>query len=660
MNTGEDTRSLRKILDMSQAISVLLLLLHFYYYCYKAFEQWRLTKPLSDHILENIAKTGLFAAPNNSKWMALVFLAISLLGGRGRKEGKFTYRKGLILILTGLLLYFGAYIILSWNSDAGTVTYTYMGTMSVGYLLLLTGGIRLSRVIRYSLRKEFFNKNNSGFQQEERLIKTEFSLNLRALYQWKGETRKSHINLINPRRGILIMGSPGSGKSWFIIEPCITQLIEKGFALFVYDFKYPALTSLVYHQFLLHQGKYPPSTCFYNINFTDLSRSHRCNLIEPATMEYLTDAIGASRTILLSMNKTWVKQQGQFFVESPVNFLAALIWYLRKFQDGKYCTLPHVIELAQVPYEKLFTLLNTEPEIQTLVNPFIEALRNKTMEMLDGQISSAKIPLGRLASPDLYYILTGNDLSLDINDASAPKILCLGGDPSRQEGLAPVLSLYIDRMNKLINKQGKHPCALVCDEFATVRAYSVLDTIATARSNDIIPILAVQDLSQLRTQYSREEADVILNITGNLICGQVGGETARWVSERFPGTTQYKTSVSVNSSDTSVSKSEQTVAAVSPSTIATLSSGDFVGIVADDPGREMRLKAFHARIVKDIGSVAPGKDYWQELPVVQPVDAAMVEANFQQVKKEVLELVDMEMKRILGDPELKGLVVKMR
>jgi hypothetical protein len=646
------------MLDLSQAISIILLLLHFYFYCYQAFEQYRLTAPLSDRILENIAKTGLFKTPNRSKCLALAFLVISLLGASGRKEEKFSYRGGLIYMLSGLLLYFGANTILDWNATVDTIACIYAGSMSAGYLLIMTGGARLSRVIRYPLRKNFFKKDNSGFQQEERFIGTEYSLNLQARYQWQGKMRDSYINLINPRRGILIMGSPGSGKSWFIIESCIMQLIEKGFALFVYDFKYPALTTLAYNQFLRRRNKYPYSARFYNINFSDLSHSHRCNLIDPATLEFLTDAIGASRTILLSMNKTWVNQQGEFFVESPVNFLAALIWYLRKFKDGKYCTLPHVIELAQTPYERLFTLLNTEQDIQTLVNPFVEALRNKSMEMLDGQISSAKIPLGRLASPDLYYILTGNDLTLDINDPIAPKILCLGGDPPRQEGLAPVLSLYIDRLNKLINKENRHRCALVCDEFATIRAYSVLNTIATARSNNIIPILAIQDLSQLRIRYSREEADVILNITGNLICGQVGGETARWVSERFPGTMQYKTSISVNSTDTSVSKSEQTVAAISPSTIATLSSGDFVGIVADDPDMEIELKAFHAKIVKDPQSIYPGK--WQELPVVRPVDEIMVGAVFQQVKKEVLELVDSEMKRVLGDPALNGLVVKMR
>jgi type IV secretory pathway TraG/TraD family ATPase VirD4 len=382
-------------------------------------------------------------------------------------------------------------------------------------------------------------------------------------------------------------------------------------------------------------------------------------MIAPATMVWMSDAIGASRTILLSMNKTWVNRQGEFFVESPINFLAALIWWLRKHRDGIFCTLPHAIELAQIGYDKLFTILSVDPEIQNLINAFKQAYLNNSMELVDSQVSSAKIPLSRLSSPDLYYILTGNDCTLDINDPAAPKIICLGGDPPRQEALAPVLSLYIDRINKLVNRPGRHCCALVCDEFATIRASSVLTTIATARSNNIIPILAVQDLSQLRTQYSREEADLILNITGNLICGQVGGETARWVSERFPGTMQYKTTVSVNRSDTSISKSEQMGSAISPATIATLSSGQFVGITADDPDKELTLKAFHARIIRDpkvlINKDQPG---WKTLPVIRPVTIAEVEENFRRVKREVLKLVDAEVKRIMSDPDLVKMVVK--
>ncbi|MBN8855610.1 MAG: TraM recognition domain-containing protein [Sphingobacteriales bacterium] len=172
--------------------------------------------------------------------------------------------------------------------------------------------------------------------------------------------------------------------------------------------------------------------------------------------------------------------------------------------------------------------------MRTLINPFIMSYRDGIMDLLDSQVSSAKIPLARLSSPDLYYILTGNDCTLEINDPAAPKILCLGGDPSRQEALGPVLSLYIDQLNRLVNRAGRHPCALVCDEFATVRAFSMVTTMATARSNNIVPVLSMQDINQLRTQYSKGEADMILAIAGNVFCGQVGGETALRVSERFP------------------------------------------------------------------------------------------------------------------------------
>jgi type IV secretory system conjugative DNA transfer VirD4/TraG family protein len=395
------------------------------------------------------------------------------------------------------------------------------------------------------------------------------------------------------------MGSPGSGKSRLIIELVLQQLISKGFALFLYDFKYDQLSRLAYQHFLTYRDQYPASAGFFHINFTDLERSHRCNVLDPATLGSTIDAVGASKTILFSMNKTWINRQGDFFIESPINLLAAIIWYLKKYDGGKYCTLPHAIELAQVHYDRLFSILNAEADISTLIQPFIEAYHNKTTEMLDGQVASARIPLGRLSSPDLYYVLTGDDCKLDINDPAAPRILCLGGDPPRQEALAPILSLYIDQLNKLVNRTGRHKCAIVCDEFATVRAAGMITTLGTARSNDIVPVLAVQDITQLRARYTRDEAELFLNISGNLFCGQIGGDTAKWVSERIPRVLQDRTTISINDSDTSISKSLQWDNPVNQATIACLSSGEFVGMVADDPGEKLEMKAFHAMLKRE-------------------------------------------------------------
>ncbi len=644
---NEDISSLRKLQDMSRAAGIVLLLLHFYYYCYKAFEQWQLTADIPARILRHIADTGLFRHPGTSKTFAILLLTLSLMGARGRKDLATTYRSCLGLILAGVLLYFGSSILLSLPAGTIPLAIGYISLCSIGFVLILTGGARISRILHAPFLKEDpFGRLHTGFPQEEQQSLTDFSINLPARYTRRGKTKVSWINLINPRRGILILGSPGCGKSWFIIEPAIRQLIEKGFALFIYDFKYDTLTRLAYTLFMTHKDQYPKTAAFYSINFTDLSRSNRCNLIHPSTLDWMSDALGVSRTILLSMNKTWVHHQGDFFVESPINFLAALIWFLRKYKDGIYCTLPHVIELAQLPYETLFSILEKEPEIRTLVGPFVQAFTNKSMELLDSQVSSAKIPLGRLASPDLYYILTGNDCTLDINDPAVPKILCLGGDPPRQEALAPVLSLYIDRLNKRINQKDKYKCALICDEFATVRAYSMTTTIATARSNNIVPILAVQDLSQLRTQYSRDEADGFLNITGNLLCGQVGGETARWISDRFPKIWQDNTAISTNSSDTSISQSRQWETTISPATIANLSSGEFLGVVADDPGREIELKAFHCRLSKDPKDLQNPKacpasgSGLLPMPVIRNIDNDIIQQNFMQVRNDILNLLE--------------------
>jgi len=419
--------------------------------------------------------------------------------------------------------------------------------------------------------------------------------------------------------------------------------MEKGNALFVYDFKFPALTQIALKYYRAYIDRYPLGTKFFCIQFGDLSRSHGCNLLAPSTLQWVSDALGASRTILLSMNKTWINKQGEFFVESPINFLGALIWWLRKYKNGQFCSLPHAIELAQTPYERLFPILAAEAETKALIEPFADAYRNKSFEMLDSQIASARIPLTRLSSPDLYYILTRDDLNLEINDPAAPKIVCLGGDPARQEALAPVLSLYIDRLNRLCNRPDRYPCAMICDEFGTVRAYSMTSTIATGRAHNIVPILAVQDISQLRTQYTRDEADLFLNITGNVFCGQVGGDSAKWVCERFPRIQQEKASISANSIDTSVSTSVQWEPTVNQATIAGLSAGEFVGVLSDDPDNSMELKVFHAKILREEASKALPV---YELPVVREVTEAAVREHFEGIKRDIQVLVAEEYDRV--------------
>jgi len=644
MNKNKD--SLRGIPELFMAVSIILLLLHIYFYFYPVFSGWGWDASIINQVLIRLVKTDFFDRVYYSKGMALILLFLSILGSPARKSPGMSIWITIGIIGIGLEFYLCSMdLVPDWDHVGKLRFVLYSLATFIGWMLIHFGTTSLLRRFRLPWSNDdVFGRRRAGFPQEQALLASDFSLHLPGVYKWKDRKRKSWINLINPRRGILIMGSPGSGKSWFIIEPLIRQIIEKQFALFVYDFKYDTLTKIVRAHFQANKHLYPPNTQFYSINFSDLSRSHRCNVLEVPTLDYLSDALAASRTILLSMNKTWVNKQGDFFIESPINFVAALIWYLRKYKDGIYCTLPHVIELAKTPYDKLFVLLGKEPEIATLIDPFIQAYANKSHEMLDAQISSAKIPLGRLSSPDLYYILTGDDLSLDINNPSAPKIFCLGGDPSRIEALAPVISLYIDRMSRICNKPGRYPCAFVCDEFGTIRAYNMATIVATGRSNNIIPILAVQDVTQLRMQYSNEEADTLLNISGNFFCGQVGGATARWVSERFPKILQERSSFTASSTDSAVSTSQQWEATVTQATVATLSSGEFLGITADEPGRELELKTFHAKIIRNEKEMR-----FEELPVLQLVDAVVLQEQYIRVKRDIENLVNEELGSIAKD-----------
>lgn len=658
MQTGENEQGLRKILDLTRMISIAVLLIHFYYYCYIAFKIWDLRSEITDRLLQNLYRTGLFTNFHKSKLIALVFMSISILGARGRKDEKMNYTKASFYIITGLVMYFSSFLILKFDGATETIAISYMALTILGMLLFLTGGTLLTKIINYSLNRGVFNAVNETFPQEERLLKNEYSINLPARYNLKGKLRKSWINIINPFRGLLIMGSPGSGKSYFIIQHIIKQHIEKGFSMFIYDFKFDDLTKIAYNQYLKNRKYYKVAPQFYVINFDDLGRSHRCNPLFASTILDVTDAAECSRTIMLGLNREWIKKTGDFFVESPINFVTALIWFLRKYKDGKYCTLPHVIELAQVDYDKLFSILRAEPQIEVLINPFVMAYLNEAREQLEGQIASAKISLSKLSSPPLYYILSGNDFTLDINNPEAPKIVCIGNNPQKAQTYGAVISLYTTSLTRMINKKNCHKASLIFDEFPTIYFHGIDSLIATARSNKVATTLAVQDASQLKLHYGKEQAEVILNITGNVISGQVSGETAKQLSERFGKILQDRQSIAVNRNDTSVTNSKQLDMAVPASKISSLSSGEFVGMVADDPEEKIELKSFCAEIINDHKSIAEEQGNYKDVPEFATVSSSEILNNYKQVKDEIGNIVKTELERMMDTPELNDIIVK--
>ncbi|WP_057938857.1 conjugal transfer protein MobC [Algoriphagus resistens] len=658
MQTGENTEGLRKIIDLTRKASIGMLCLHSYYYCYHSFNQWGLTHSISERLLVNIRDTGLFNEFYVSKVFALVLLLISLIGAKGRKDDKLRMAQIGWPLISGLVSYAGSFFVFYLPFNEDTVSIIYISVTSLGFILILRGGALLSRLLKNRFDQGIFNHLNETFPQEERYLENEYSVNLPAQYRLKDTIRKSWINIINPFRALLVAGTPGSGKSYFVIRHVITQHIKKGFSMFVYDFKYDDLSRIAYNTLQNNLSGYKVKPEFYTINFDRLSHTHRCNPLEPENMLDITDASEAARTIMLGLNREWIKKQGDFFVESSINFLTAIIWFLKKYRRGKYCTLPHVIELMQVEYERLFTVLRTEPEIEVLVNPFVSALVKKAFDQLEGQVASAKITIARLSSPQLYYVLSESEFTLDLNNPDAPKIICMGNNPQNQQVYGAVLSLYISRIVKQVNKKGKLKSSLVFDEFPTIYFNGIDNLIATARSNKVATCLGVQDYSQLRKDYGREQADVIMNTVGNFISGQVLGDTAKQLSERFGRIIQNRESISINSSETSLSKSTQLDQAVPASTISALSSGEFVGMVADTPEQKITLKAFHAEIINDHIALKREEESYKDIPKVREITQEEVEENYRSIKREVEEIIRMEMERVFDTPELGHLILR--
>ena len=307
----------------------------------------------------------------------------------------------------------------------------------------------------------------------------------------------------------------------------------------------------------------------------------------------------------------------------------------------------------QADYEKLFPVLKSEPEIEVLINPFISAYQNNAMEQLEGQIASAKIGMARLSSPQLYWVLSGSDFTLDINNPESPKILCLANNPQKQQTFGPVLSLYVTRLVKLVNQKDKLKCSLVFDEFPTIFFNGIDSLIATARSNQVATCLGMQDFSQLKKDYGNDQAAVIMNIAGNIISGQVMGETSRLLAERFGKITQIKESISINRSDVSVSKSGQMDFAIPQSKIASLSSGEFVGMVADDPDQKIKLKSFHCEIVNRQQANSKDSGGFLNLPAKSRSGTEAINDNYTKIKTEVQNLVESELEKLLKGVKIK-------
>ena len=667
MQQEDDLRGLAKVMEFMRAISILFVLINIYWYCYEAFQQWNLTIETLNKILMGFQRTGgLFSSILWTKLFAVVFLGLSCLGTKGVKEEKISWTKISVLLIIGIQLFFLNWWILSLPLPILANVAFYISTLTIGYICMMMAGLYMSRLLKNSLMDDVFNNENESFMQETRLMENEYSVNLPTKFWYKKKQWDGWINIVNPFRATIVLGTPGSGKSYAVVNNFIKQQIEKGFAMYIYDFKFDDLSTIAYNHLLKHRDKYKVAPKFYVINFDNPRKSHRCNPINPTFMTDISDAYESAYTIMLNLNRSWIQKQGDFFVESPIILLAAIIWYLKIYKDGKYCTFPHAIEFLNKKYSDTFTILTSYTDLENYLSPFMDAWEGGAQDQLQGQIASAKIPLSRMISPQLYWVMTGDDFTLDINNPEAPKILCVGNNPDRQSIYSAALGLYNSRIVKLINKKGQLKSSVIIDELPTIYFRGLDNLIATARSNKVAVCLGFQDYSQLNRDYGDKEAKVIQNTVGNIFSGQVVGETAKNLSDRFGKVLQLRQSMTINRQDKSTSLSTQMDSLIPASKISNLTQGVFVGAVSDNFEERIEQKIFHAEIVVDNAKVAVETKAYKMIPEIASfVDSAgndnmkqEIDNNYNRIKQEVAQIIVDEMDRIRNNPELSHLVKK--
>ncbi|MDJ1470277.1 type IV secretory system conjugative DNA transfer family protein [Xanthocytophaga flava] len=701
MLTNQERESLIKQQYWYLLVTVIVAMMHYYVLGFPFIKE-----RLPTQFAEPLYKTWYFMMGNVAwlfnPWYILAILIIGLtfygLGTKGVKSTTITAEQVRNTIILGLMTLMACACLLWFKPELfkkGLWVMLYTTVHFIAQMVLAKGATQYSRLFKNPMGEDLFNDEKETFPQEERLLESEFSVNIPTEYRHNKKVRNGWINVVNPFRAVMVAGIQGSGKTFSVLIPALEQHIVKGFCALVYDIKFPDMTRAALGALMTSKevnnkyNTYELDPRVYIINFDDIERSHRCNPLAPEKMTDVLDAFELAQTLMFNINRTWIEKQGDFFADSAINFMTANIWVLKRIDDRrrkKYeqelkkwnqeannskpkptppasvCTFPHVIEFANTSYKKVFPILLNYPEVENYSRMFADALANGTLEQLDGQIATARNGIARLGSPTLYWVMTGNDFTLDINNPKDPKIVCLGNNPKRQNIYGAALSLYTSQMLPLINQKGKRKCALFIDELPTMYLKGLDQLIATGRSNLIATYMGIQDFSQLVRDYGQKPAAVIQNMVGTIFSGQLRGTNAEQLSKQFGKTNQKKVSVTHSKNDTTINESEQMQELIPASKISSLSQGTFVGSVADERGLEMPIKMFHAKLL-----VNPSKNSLPQVPIIydfeqlknsipQEKDTPLEEfkskflfENLQKIKKEIAQLVEEEIERLPPD-----------
>ncbi|MCK5280238.1 MAG: type IV secretory system conjugative DNA transfer family protein, partial [Cyclobacteriaceae bacterium] len=426
---------------------------------------------------------------------------------------------------------------------------------------------------------------NESFDQERRKINSPFSINVPMKFYYRHKMQKGWLNIINPFRGTLLIGTPGSGKTYSIIVPTIKQHLAKRFSMVVYDFKYPELAKVAYYHYRkqLKKGKLANFN-FHVVNLNQLEKSRRVNPLKGEYITTMASAIETAEALIEALRKT-DKSHGadQFFSQSAINFLSAIIYYFSRYEKGKYSTLAHVMAFTNHSYEEIFDTLHKAPELESLLAPFQSAYEKRAFDQLEGQIGTLRINLSRLATKETYWIFSGDDVPLKISDPKNPAVLVIANDPETQSINSACYSVVLNRLIRQLNQKGNLPCSMVIDEVPTVYIHKIENLLATARSNKVSILLGLQELPQFRQQYGREVAETICSVAANVLSGAVRHkDTLMWLEKLFGKVRQVRNGISVDRHRTSINMNEYMDFLIPASKIANLKTGELVGHIAGE------------------------------------------------------------------------------
>jgi uncharacterized membrane protein YgdD (TMEM256/DUF423 family) len=612
-------------------------------------------------VFDNIGKIAFYQNIFHAKLFLLTLIIFTCIGTLAKKNLELKPLKHIAIpVFFGLLLFFGSAFFTGSQtvSSLSFFDYVYILTAFGGTLLLNIGFDNISKFVQHNLMKDRFNVENESFEQTNSLINTLHSVNIPMSYYYKRKRHKGWINIVNPFRGTLIVGTPGSGKSYTFVNSYIRQLAAKGFCLAVYDFKFPDLAKLTYYEFLKcrQSGILPKHAKFYVVNFSDVEKSVRFNPLKREYIPTLAAALETSQALIEALKKGIAHSEGggneQFFTQSAVNFLAAIVYFLSKYENGKYSDLPHVISFMNQSYDDIFTVLYSDIELHSILAPFQSAYVNKAFDQLEGQVGSARVQISRLATKESFWVLTEESdkepVNLKISDIHNPCYLVIANSPETQEINSALNALMLNRLVRLINSKGNLPSSIIIDELPTLYFHKIANLLSTARSNKVAVVLALQELPQLKNAYGRNGAEEVCAVIGNILAGSVRNkETLDWLEKIFGKVKQLKTNLSIDRNRQTISLNESMDFLIPASKIAGLQTSEFVGQIALDYGiteDDMESTIFHCRAELDVKAIEKEEKRYFDTPIYYDFGSdeqkyAVLMANFNLINHQTKELI---------------------